>query len=61
MNQLIAKRDLALAGGQIITDMDAPGVVAELTGRCTVSYLDRGKMKMVVSKSVYHIILIMMF
>ena len=33
MNQLIAKRDLALAGGQIITEMDAPGVVAELTNR----------------------------
>ena len=33
MNQLIVKRDLALACGQIITEMDAPGVVAELTNR----------------------------
>ena len=33
MNQPIAKRDLALACGQLITDMDAPGVVAELTNR----------------------------
>jgi len=32
MNQLV-NRDLALAGGQIIAGMDAPGVVAELTVR----------------------------